>query len=66
MTEREWAKACFFLMQYLPGWTKEVPEGLGDTFYGTLSAGGDRLIKERIDSIREAVEVEFSKENING
>ena len=34
-----------FLLGFVPEWAKEVPEGLDPTFYGTLSAAGDREVK---------------------
>jgi hypothetical protein len=40
-----------FIYSLLPKWTKEVPEGYGEMFYGTLSYKGDLKVKERVDKI---------------
>ena len=45
---------CRFLLTFVPPWAKDVPEGLAPMFYGTLTAEGDREIKERVDAIRVA------------
>lgn len=47
-----------FLLGFVPAWAKEeVPEGYGETFYGTLSAEGDRKVKARVDEARKLIEV---------
>ena len=40
-----------FIYSLLPKWTKEVPKGYGEMFYGTLSYEGDLKVKERVDKI---------------
>lgn len=45
------------LLSFVPDWAKEVPEGLCATMYGTLTADGDRQIKQRVDSIRSRIVV---------
>lgn len=44
-----------FLLSFVPPWAKDVPEGLGPTFYGTLTAAGDREVKARVDAIVAAL-----------
>ena len=51
----ELAEATEFLLSFVPEWAKDVPEGLGETFYGTLSAEGDRAVKTRVDQARVAL-----------
>jgi len=41
----------YFLLKFVPEWAKNVPKGLGETFYGTLSYEGDLKVKERLDQI---------------
>lgn len=41
-----------FLLSFVPPWAKDVPEGLDPTFYGTLTAAGDREVKAHVDAIR--------------
>ena len=53
-----WKDDVRFLLGFVPEWAKEVPEGFGETFYGTLSAAGDRAVKARVDAIRQALKVE--------
>ena len=45
-----------FIRSLLPPWAKTVPEGLDPTMYGTLSAEGDRGVKERVDRILSKLE----------
>lgn len=42
--------ALRFVMAFVPEWAKEVPDGLGEMFYGTLSSVGDREVKARVDA----------------
>ena len=44
-----------FLFSLVPDWARAVPEGLDPTFYGTLSAEGDRAVKARVDAALAAV-----------
>ena len=53
-----WRDDVRFLLGFVPEWAKEVPEGLDPTFYGTLSAAGDREVKARVDAIRQALKAE--------
>ena len=48
-------EACQFLLSFVPPWANDVPEGLGEMFYGTLSAEGDREVKARVDAVRAAI-----------
>ena len=52
-----------FLLSFVPAWAKDVPDGLGPTFYGTLSADGDREVKARVDAIRAALRKHRGKTN---
>ena len=45
-------KDVTFLMNLVPDWAKDVPEGQHETMYGTLSYEGDLKVKDVVDDIR--------------
>ncbi len=44
------------LAAFIPAWVKDVPEGYGETFYGTLSYLGDRQVKAQVDAALAAIQ----------
>lgn len=54
--ENELLIACKYLMSFVPDWAKNVPEGLENTFYGTLTYHGDLVVKLRVDKIKMLIE----------
>ena len=58
----EAVKDMRFLLSFVPAWAKDVPEGLDPTFYGTLTAAGDREVKARVDAITARIEAKVQPE----